>query len=232
MGAEFLKGYCALTEGEKDPRNLKLGFAIDLVIMIEFDIEEAAEELFDISFCYFPITFTPPPDDPYGITSDELQGSLRKVLAANPHFGPLVLPLLLDKLSASSKSAKEQSLRLIIDGFPTYGRATIEEFGKLFWEALSVEVFRSTDATLEDLAVEAMRIFLQTLFPDRAEQNGDIIMTEVHVNAKGVMQELVHNCSEEMKEADKSNANSAAKILGAAVSASSKSILLFKSNLN
>jgi DNA repair/transcription protein MET18/MMS19 len=106
MGPEFLQGYCALAEGEKDPRNLKIGFAIDLVLLIEFDIEGATEDLFDISFCYFPITFTPPPDDPYGISSEELQVALRRVLAANPHFGPLALPLILDKLSASSKSAK------------------------------------------------------------------------------------------------------------------------------
>jgi DNA repair/transcription protein MET18/MMS19 len=76
------------------------------VLLIEFDIEGATEDLFDISFCYFPITFTPPPDDPYGISSEELQVALRRVLAANPHFGPLALPLILDKLSASSKSAK------------------------------------------------------------------------------------------------------------------------------
>lgn len=35
------------------------------------------QSLFDITFCYFPITFTPPPDDPYGITADDLKDSLR-----------------------------------------------------------------------------------------------------------------------------------------------------------
>lgn len=35
------------------------------------------QDLFDITFCYFPITFTPPPDDPYGITSDDLVVALR-----------------------------------------------------------------------------------------------------------------------------------------------------------
>jgi len=35
--------------------------------------------LFDITFCYFPITFTPPPDDPYGISSDDLIIALRYV---------------------------------------------------------------------------------------------------------------------------------------------------------
>jgi DNA repair/transcription protein MET18/MMS19 len=35
------------------------------------------QDLFDIVFCYFPITFRPPPDDPYGITSDDLKLALR-----------------------------------------------------------------------------------------------------------------------------------------------------------
>jgi DNA repair/transcription protein MET18/MMS19 len=35
------------------------------------------QDLFDIIFCYFPITFTPPPNDPYGISSEQLQMSLR-----------------------------------------------------------------------------------------------------------------------------------------------------------
>lgn len=106
MGAEFLKGYTTLVEGEKDPRNLKLAFSLDRVMLLEFDITEALEELFDITFCYFPITFTPPPDDPYGISSEELQTDLRTCLASTPLFGPLALPLILDKLQASTKSAK------------------------------------------------------------------------------------------------------------------------------
>jgi hypothetical protein len=78
-GTPFLKGYCNLAEGEKDPRNLKLAFSIARVILLEFDIQECVEDLFDITFCYFPINFTPPKDDPYGITSEELQVALRFV---------------------------------------------------------------------------------------------------------------------------------------------------------
>lgn len=108
MGETFLRGYCRLAEGEKDPRNLKLAFAIDRVLLIEFELPEPppepepvakpseekddamvvdtitppsniVEDLFDITFCYFPINFTPPKDDPYGITSEELQIALRWV---------------------------------------------------------------------------------------------------------------------------------------------------------
>lgn len=98
MGKEFLSGYTALAEGEKDPRNLLIAFAIARVILIEFDIADhvevrlyliAANEdasfltpplwqaLFNVTFCYFPISFRPPPDDPYGIGADDLKIALR-----------------------------------------------------------------------------------------------------------------------------------------------------------
>lgn len=59
-----------------------------------------------MTFCYFPITFTPPPDDPYGISSDDLVVALRTCLAATPLFGPLALPLFLDKMQAASEKSK------------------------------------------------------------------------------------------------------------------------------
>ena len=93
MGSDFLGRYALLVEGEKDPRNLLIAFAIARVIAIEFDISnhvEVSEPLhhllattyipqtyFNITFCYFPITFRPPPNDPYGITTDDLRLALR-----------------------------------------------------------------------------------------------------------------------------------------------------------
>ena len=43
MGDEFIKGYIALAEGEKDPRNLLLAFSIDRVICLELDITSHVE---------------------------------------------------------------------------------------------------------------------------------------------------------------------------------------------
>lgn len=93
MGNEFLSAYIALSEGEKDPRNLLLAFSIARVLLIEFDVAkyvevitfcswvrsfaETSQDLFDITFCYFPIMFRPPPDDPYGITAEDLKSKLR-----------------------------------------------------------------------------------------------------------------------------------------------------------
>lgn len=43
MGREFVSGYIALAEGEKDPRNLLLAFAIARVLLIEFDVANHIE---------------------------------------------------------------------------------------------------------------------------------------------------------------------------------------------
>ena len=40
---EFLEGYIALVDGEKDPRNLMLTFSMDRVLCIEFDIDRCIE---------------------------------------------------------------------------------------------------------------------------------------------------------------------------------------------
>lgn len=43
MGKNFLDGYVSLADGEKDPRNLMVVFAITRVILIEFDISAHVE---------------------------------------------------------------------------------------------------------------------------------------------------------------------------------------------
>ena len=43
MGDEFLTGYVNLAEGEKDPRNLLVAFAIARVLLIEFDTKHHVE---------------------------------------------------------------------------------------------------------------------------------------------------------------------------------------------
>lgn len=51
MGKAFLSGYASLAEGEKDPRNLLVAFAIARVILIEFDIAEHVEVCIKSSPC-------------------------------------------------------------------------------------------------------------------------------------------------------------------------------------
>ena len=64
------------------------------------------QTLFDSIFCYFPITFRPPPDDPYGITAQDLKSRLRDCIAASSHFAPYAFAQLIDKLDSTSPNVK------------------------------------------------------------------------------------------------------------------------------
>lgn len=104
--AEFMPSFIAFFEGEKDPRNLMIIFSLLQVPMTEWNIGANAQDLFDSVFNYFPITFKPPPDDPYGITAQDLKDRLRACIAANSDFAPYAFPQLLDKLDSTSMNTK------------------------------------------------------------------------------------------------------------------------------
>lgn len=111
---EFVYGFTQVLDGEKDPRNLMSAFQIMKSIVENFDISAHVEDIFEVTFCYFPVTFKPPPDDPYGITAEDLKISLRDCLASTPLFAKFALPLILEKLSSTSGSAKVKKKKVNI----------------------------------------------------------------------------------------------------------------------
>ncbi|BGP33480.1 hypothetical protein JCM10296v2_005284 [Rhodotorula toruloides] len=235
LGNDFIGGYCALVEGEKDPRNLMISFSVIKVILLEFDLVRHVEDLFDITFCYFPITFTPPPDDPYGISSEDLIVALRGCLSATPLFGRLALPLFLDKLQAASEKAKRQTLQALIACFPIYGAAVSGEWAGRFSEALIIEVFHASDTDMQDLALHTFRSLYATLYPDHpalpveethAAVGGDVEMSSAAAaeddKIEGVAVKAVLNSLDELQEPDKNNAKPAVRILTAFIAASNR----------
>ncbi|SCV70456.1 BQ2448_1850 [Microbotryum intermedium] len=243
LGREFIKGYCQMVEGEKDPRNLMLSFNLIKVILLEFDLTGSIEDLFDVTFCYFPITFNPPKDDPYGITSEDLIVALRHCLSATTHFGKLALPLFLDKMQAASEKAKRQTLQALITCFPIYGAAVCGEWAGRFSEALSIEVFHATDSSMMELALECLRALYSTLYPDTSpvsittttihskETDGDSdmppadaeeITTSAPKRVEGIAIKVVQSSLDELREPDKSNAKPAVKTLNALICSSDR----------
>lgn len=59
------------------------------------------EELFDVVACYFPISFSPPPNNVHGITRQDLADALEGTLTCTPLFAPLFIPMLVEKLSST-----------------------------------------------------------------------------------------------------------------------------------
>jgi len=81
---EFASQVIAAGDGEKDPRCLLLFLEV-LEALVNFGFPDAAltpvlQSLFDAATAYFPITFNPPADDPYGITHAKLVTRLLGVL--------------------------------------------------------------------------------------------------------------------------------------------------------
>ena len=68
-------------------------------------LEANSEELFDVMSCYFPISFTPPPGNVHGITREDLATALQRTLTCTSLFAPLFIPMLIEKLSSSLRSA-------------------------------------------------------------------------------------------------------------------------------
>ncbi|CAI5714254.1 unnamed protein product [Hyaloperonospora brassicae] len=119
LGRQFAQTFLSAMEGEKDPRNLLLCMQVARTLLSKLEpvfSRSAAllQQYFDIVSCYFPIIFTPPPNDPYGISSETLILSLRHAFAASDLLAPLVLPFLLKKLSSTVVEAKLDALQTLV----------------------------------------------------------------------------------------------------------------------
>ncbi|KAJ4000828.1 ARM repeat-containing protein [Lentinula boryana] len=209
MNDEFIGRYIALVDGEKDPRNLLVAFAIDRVILIEFDIANFVESLFNIIFCYFPITFRPPPNDPYGITTDDLRQALRKCLNATPDFGPLAIPVFLEKLTAGSPTTKRDTLESMSMCFPVYGSALARSHARKIWNSLKVEIFQPIDSITEEFALRTTQDLVKTIYTPTDGTDSEI---------EGLARDACEECITILREPEKSQAKPAIKVLCAFMS--------------
>eukprot|EP00835_Amoeboradix_gromovi_P003402 NODE_223_length_13915_cov_0.128257.p1 type:complete len:872 gc:universal NODE_223_length_13915_cov_0.128257:13462-10847(-) len=101
----FIELYTQSIDGEKDPRNLCIIFASTLKLIHMIDISKIRDSLYEVTSCYFPITFTSNADR----TTDKLLKSLLQEILSSPHFLPLTIELIMDKIEAEPK----QSLSLL-----------------------------------------------------------------------------------------------------------------------
>ncbi|KAK0202783.1 Dos2-interacting transcription regulator of RNA-Pol-II-domain-containing protein [Desarmillaria ectypa] len=213
MNKEFLAGYITLADGEKDPRNLLIAFAIARVILVEFDISNFVEGFFNITFCYFPITFRPPPNDPYGISADDLKRNLRRCLSATPAFGPMAIPVFLEKLTAGSPMTKRDTLQSMSECFPVYGASLARSSAREIWNALKLEIFQPTDTITADMALTCTQSLVKTIYlaDSRAEDDSG-------TDTEGLAQDACEECIKILREPEKSQARPAIKVLCAFMS--------------
>ncbi|TIA93584.1 hypothetical protein E3P99_00068 [Wallemia hederae] len=214
LGGEFVSGYIHTIQGEKDPRNLMLVFGMNRVVLIEFDTQSHTEAFFDVVFCYFPITFKPPPDDPYGISTDDLRLALRSDISASPFFAEQGIPLLIEKLTASSGAVKRDALLSIADALPVYGPGQVSLKSRKLWDAISIEILYSTDLETENVALNSLESLIRTLYQE--SEPTDLLDAR---ELPGIANVIFDVCYDALKEPEKSKASPAVKIVAALIEA-------------
>ncbi|KAH3675608.1 hypothetical protein WICPIJ_009323 [Wickerhamomyces pijperi] len=145
--SEFIQLFIKVASNEKDPRNLLLSFGLNTKIASTMKTTEYHQDLFDLLYCYFPINFKPPKNDPYKITEDQLKGGLKTALAANSLFQDDLLENNLENFSNSNFNYKSDSVDLLCEFFSKPDRDISDaNFLKLF-QVLKFEV---TNINLDD----------------------------------------------------------------------------------
>ncbi|KAJ4338848.1 hypothetical protein N0V95_007946 [Ascochyta clinopodiicola] len=198
---DFLPRFISYFDGEKDPRNLMVVFSILRVPMTEWSIGADAQDLFDAVFNYFPITFRPPPDDPYGITAQDLKDRLRDCISSTSDFAPYAFPALLDKLDSTSMNTKRDVLQTITASVNEYGPRTISLYSITLWDALKFEILNVQE---EDLAEEALNGLAAVA---RSLSQG----TSGPLNA--YLRPIVKECNEHLEDAPTKQSQASARIL-------------------
>ncbi|AET40160.1 Met18p Ecym_5405 [Eremothecium cymbalariae DBVPG len=152
MNDYFIRTFILLANGEKDPKNLLLSFSLnsDICKMLQ-NIDSFKEDLFDILFCYFPITFKPPKNDPYKISTEDLKLSLRNAISSTPTFAEDAFANLVDKMTASSPSVKNDTILTLKMCIKSSAAEKCIENWLPIWQALKFEIMNNNDT--EDPAV-------------------------------------------------------------------------------
>ncbi|SCU84680.1 LAMI_0C08460g1_1 [Lachancea mirantina] len=144
----FIETFIGIATGEKDPRNLLLSFRINTIVCSSLsDISKYKEDLFDVLFCYFPITFKPPKSDPYKISNLDLKLALRRAISSSPQFEEDAFGNLIDKLAASSLTVKNDTILTLNACVENYGGEAVVRNWLPLWNALKFDILQGSAAT-------------------------------------------------------------------------------------
>ncbi|KAJ5801598.1 uncharacterized protein N7518_003666 [Penicillium psychrosexuale] len=219
MGDISLLGVVDIMTGEKDPRNLMIVFSILKVVMVEWDISNHVETLFDSVYNYFPITFRPPPNDPYGITAQDLKGRLQECISSTRHFAPHSIPALLDKLDSTSPNVKKDALNALIACIHSYDPDTVSRYSITIWGVLKFEILNAQEEFLSEASLEALQAIAQRLSEGVTEVSQELPLAKY-------LQPITKECNEQLREPQNKKAKPAQSILSCVSAASPVSFVL------
>ncbi|XP_054454424.1 MMS19 nucleotide excision repair protein homolog isoform X2 [Anoplopoma fimbria] len=216
LGADFVFGFVQSMDGERDPRNLLLAFQIAKSIILRgYDLGKFTEELFEVTSCYFPIDFSPPPNDPHGITREDLIQMLRDVLTGTPRFAEFLLPLIIEKLDSDVQSAKLDSLQTLTAGVSQYEHKDLAEFLEGLWASLRREVFQTSSEKIESAGLAALTALTSCL-------SRSVLNSDSEDSLSTFLDLVLKDCKHHLCEPDLKLVWPSAKLLQAACSASNR----------
>ncbi|KAL1263819.1 hypothetical protein QQF64_004174 [Cirrhinus molitorella] len=220
LGADFIFGFVQSVDGERDPRNLLLAFQVARnIIHRGYDLGKFVEELFEVTSCYFPIDFSPPPNDPHGITQEELVLSLRAVLTGTSQFAEFLLPLIIEKLDSDVQSSKVDSLQTLAACGLTYSHKELAEFLPGLWSSVRREVFQTASEKVESAGLSALSALASCLSRSVLNSDSEDVL-QVFLNL------VLKDCQHHLCEPDLKLVWPSAKLLQAAAGASYRASLI------
>jgi DNA repair/transcription protein MET18/MMS19 len=155
----FVPGFVQTVEGEKDPRNIMIIFKIIKIIVSELNYKPYVEDIFEIIFCYFPITFKAPPGNVIKITTEDLKNGLRECLVSVPELSKFAIPQLIEKLSSRLDNTKRDALDVLIAGGDVYNFEDYSSNLDKLTEILRDEAFDNAGEVLEEDYIKAITGF-------------------------------------------------------------------------
>lgn len=216
MGEQSLVGITNVVAGEKDPRNLMLIFSMLRVLMLEWDISSHTEAMFDSVYAYFPITFRPPPNDPYGITAQDLKVRLRDCLASTGLLAPHTIPSLLDRLDSTSPAVKRDVLDALNACAENYDPSILTQYSITLWDAIKFEVLQAQEP---ELAEEALNV-IQSIAANLSRSSNTSATASPLIQ---YLRSVTKQCLEHLQEPASRQAKASGDILKATASASTQS---------
>lgn len=156
MGNDFVLGFAQMLDGEKDPRSLSVAFKIIPQVAQLVDIKSSVEDLFDVLFCYFPITFKHREGDPSAISPASLKTALREALTCSPDFGDYLVKPLVEKTSATASSVKIDAYDTLTAGAKVYRSSAFEPAMEALVDQIREDTVMAADEAVVSAALDTL----------------------------------------------------------------------------
>ena len=231
ISADFLLGFIQAMDSERDPRNLLICFQNSKIILENFEISLFEEDFFEVLSCYFPIEFTPPKNNPFNISREDLVLGLRTCLTSTKQFALYAIPLYVEKLSSDMADAKKDSLITFTDCLKIYDSRFVEPFLNDIWMQIRKDYLLSDNSERTPLYlqfIENLLLCLQNTSSSKENQDQEMDVDEqtisnihnhidIELSQKTAMDVLVdsfiRDCLQTLKDPELAIAKQCAEII-------------------